>query len=242
MIVLFTDYGVAGPYLGQLQAVLRQQAPDQDVISLIADAPRNNPRASAYLLSATTRCLKEEAIFLSVVDPGVGAFQDEPVILKLDKHWYVGPNNGLFDIVCRGGVQIKCWRIDWRPEVLSDSFHGRDLYAPVAAMLSDGKTPGREIPWRDEHGWPDDLKEVIYIDHFGNAMTGIRAQVLQDNVALKINGHSLAYAKTFSSVPQNAAFWYRNSQGLIEIAVNGGNAAEQLGLQIGSELGFQFPG
>jgi len=240
MIALFTDYGLEGPYLGQVEVVLRQQAPDEEIITLMADAPRNDPKASAYLLSAITCYFDKETIFLSVVDPGVGAFRDEPVILKLNKHWYVGPDNGLFDIVCRRSVQKKCWRIDWRPEMLSNSFHGRDLYAPVAAMLSNDDIPGTEIKWQDRHGWPDDLNEIIYIDHFGNCMTGIRAEALQDNVELKINGRTLAYADTFSSVPQNAAFWYRNSQGLIEIAVNGGSAAEQLDLQIGSGSGLKF--
>ena len=238
MIALFTDYGFKGPYLGQVEAALHRLVPDEKVINLLADAPRNNPRASAYLLAAFSRACPAQpgTIFLSVVDPGVGSFQDQPVVIKANEQWYVGPDNGLFDIVCRRSSDVKCWRIVWRPETLSASFHGRDLYAPAAAMIRNNKTPGEAITWEDRHGWPDDLKEIVYIDHFGNCMTGTRAEMLEDDRVIRVNGNVIQYADTFSSVPRGAAFWYRNSQGLLEIAVNGGSAADQLKLEIGAKL------
>ena len=240
MIALFTDYGLQGPYLGQVEAVLHRLLPAEKVINLLADAPRNNPRASAYLLSAFSRAFAADAqtIFLSVVDPGVGSFQDRPVVLKADRQWYLGPDNGLFDIVCRHSSEVGCRRLDWRPETLSASFHGRDLYAPAAAMIRNNEIPGEAIPWKDRHGWPDDLNEIVYVDHFGNCMTGTRTEILDNTGVIKVNGTSLFYADTFSSVPHGSAFWYGNSQGLIEIAVNAGNAAKQLNLEIGTELGF----
>ena len=173
---------------------------------------------------------------MSVVDPGVGSFQDRPVVIKANGQWYVGPDNGLFDIVCRRSSGVQCWSIDWRPETLSASFHGRDLYAPAAAMVRKNETPGEAITWEDRHGWPDDLNEIVYVDHFGNCMTGIRAEMLDNTNEIQVSGIAIPFAHTFSSVPGGDAFWYRNSQGLIEIAVNGGSAAEQLKLEIGTEL------
>ena len=238
MIALFTDYGLHGPYLGQVQAVLHRLLPGEKIINLLADAPRNNPRASAYLLAAFSRAFGAApgTIFFSVVDPGVGGFQDQPVIIKADSHWYLGPDNGLFDIVCRHSSRVQCWSLDWRPETLSASFHGRDLYAPAAAMIRNNNFPGKEIPWEDRHGWPDDIEEIVYIDHFGNCMTGIRAEMLDTTRVVRVNGAAIVFADTFSSVSNGAAFWYRNSQGLLEIAVNGGSAAEQLNLEIGTGL------
>ena len=238
MIALFTDYGLKGPYLGQVEAALHRLVPDEKVINLLADAPRNNPRASAYLLAAFSRACPAQpgTIFLSVVDPGVGSFQDAPVVIKADEQWYVGPDNGVFDIVCRRNSGVQCWRIDWRPESLSASFHGRDLYAPAAAMIRNNELPGEAITWEDRHGWPDDLNEVVYIDHFGNCMSGIRAEMLDTTRAIQVNGSTVSYADTFSSAPEGTAFWYGNSQGLVEIAVNGGSAAEQMKLEIGDQL------
>ena len=238
MIALFTDYGLHGPYLGQVQAVLHRLLPGEKIINLLADAPRNNPRASAYLLAAFSRAFGAApgTIFFSVVDPGVGSFQDRPVVLKADEQWYLGPDNGLFDIVCRHSSRVQCWSHDWRPEKLSASFHGRDLYAPAAAMIRNNDIPGKEIPWEDRHGWPDDLAEIINVDHFGNCMTGIRAEMLDDINEIQVSGFTITYAHTFSSVPSADVFWYRNSQGLVEIAVNGGSAAEQLNLGIGTQL------
>ena len=238
MIALFTDYGLHGPYLGQVQAVLHRLLPEEKIINLLADAPRNNPKASAYLLAAFSRAFGAApgTIFFSVVDPGVGSFQDRPVVLKAGEQWYLGPDNGLFDIVCRRSSRVQCWSLDWQPESLSASFHGRDLYAPASAMIRKNDIPGKEMLWEDRHGWPDDLREIIYVDRFGNCMTGIRAEALDDINRIQVSGLTIPFAHTFSSVPSGDAFWYRNSQGLVEIAVNGSSAAEQLNLGIGTQL------
>ncbi len=237
MILLFTDYGLQGPYLGQVEAVFYRDARGERVINLVADLPRQNPKACAYLLAALVDEFPEDAIFFCVVDPGVGSFRDQPVILRVNHRWYVGPDNGLFDIVCRHAGQVECWKINWRPKRISDSFHGRDLYAPVVAMLAKGvDIPGEKITWKDQHGWPDEMAEVIYIDTFGNCMTGLRAGSISNNTELRINGLNIPYASTFSAIGQGKAFWYCNSIGLIEISVNQGNAAIELHLSVGSSL------
>jgi S-adenosyl-L-methionine hydrolase (adenosine-forming) len=140
MIVLFTDFGLHGTYTGQLKAVLHQMAPGVPAIDLFADAPVGNPKASAYLLAAYAVWFPVGTVFLCVVDPGVGG-RRPAIVLEADGRWYVGPGNGLFELVLRRAAKTRSWDIDWRPEHLSASFHGRDLFAPVAAMLARGEPP-----------------------------------------------------------------------------------------------------
>jgi len=126
MIVLFTDFGLHGPYTGQMKAVLHQVAPSIPVIDLFSDAPVGNPKASTYLLASYAGCFSAGAVFLCVVDPGVGGARPA-IILEADGRWYVGPGNGLFELVQRRARQARSWDITWKPERLSASFHGRDL-------------------------------------------------------------------------------------------------------------------
>jgi S-adenosylmethionine hydrolase len=237
MIFLFSDYGLEGPYIGQVETVLHQLAPDEKVIQLMADAPRNKPKESAYLLASLVPRIPEGSIIFSVVDPGVGSDEDKPVVLKIDGRWYVGAENGLFDIVVRNSKEIEAFEITWKPKTLSNSFHGRDLYAPVCAMIANNETVSSvSFDWKDKHQWPDDLNEIIYIDHFGNCMTGIRAKSLDKQLVLRIEHQDIINADTFSDVKEGKALWYENSNGLIEIAVNQGTAEDELQLKIGSHI------
>jgi S-adenosylmethionine hydrolase len=242
MIVLFTDFGLAGPYTGQVLAVLQREAPGVPAVSLFADAPAGQPKPSAYLLAAYGAWFPAGTVLLCVVDPGVGGARGA-LIVEAEGRSYVGPDNGLFEIVLRraafAGGAVQCREITWRPAALSASFHGRDLFAPVAARLARGETPEavarREVPIRFAE-WPDDLAEIVYIDHYGNAMTGMRGDVVAATARLACNGLTVAPARTFSAVPPGTPFWYINSNGLVEIAVNGGRADRKLGLSIGCEV------
>ena len=135
MIALFTDFGLHGPYTGQMKAVLHQMAPGIPIIDLFADAPVGNPKASAYLLAAYAAWLPVRTVFLCVVDPGVGGTRPA-IFIEADGRWYIGPGNGLFELIQRRARETHSWDIDWKPKHLSASFHGRDLFAPVAAMLA----------------------------------------------------------------------------------------------------------
>lgn len=240
MIFLFTDYGLEGPYIGQVESVLHHHAPKAKVINLMADAPRNNPKASAYLLASLVHQIPIGSIIFCVVDPGVGSDKDKPTAIKIDGRWFVGPDNGLFDIVAKHGKEILAWHITWSPEILSSSFHGRDLYAPVCAMLENKEQiPGVRVGWTDKHQWPDDLNEVIYIDHFGNCMTGIRADSIGMETILKIDNHEITNAGTFSDVNTGEAFWYENSNGLVELAVNLANASKAFNIKIAKKIIFK---
>ena len=240
MIALFTDYGLQGPYIGQVLSVLSRIAPEEKVITLFSDLPRQNQKAAAYLLPRCIRSFTEETIFFCVVDPGVGSFRDDPVVLRVDQHWYVGPNNGLFNLLVRHAGSVECWKINWRPEKLSKSFHGRDLYAPICGMIANGlDIPGEKIDWEDNYGWPDNLHQVIYIDAFGNCMVGIGIDNEDVQKDITIHQHVVPHATTFSDVPTGEAFWYENSLGLMEIAVNQGNAQAKLNISVGDVITVQ---
>jgi len=235
MIVLFTDFGVNAPYVGQMKAVLAREAPDAAVIDLFHDVPPFRPMHAAYLLPAYINEFPVGTIFLCVVDPGVGGSR-KPVVVRADGRWFVGPDNGLFNEVARRAMRLNWWDISWRPEHLSASFHGRDLFSPVAAGLANSQeVPGDPVNPADRiHAdWPQDLFEIVYIDRFGNAVTGARGSAVAADAMLSVKGHILEWARTFSDAPVGAGFWYENANGLIEIAANQSSAAEVFKLEVG---------
>ena len=249
MIVLVTDFGSSGPYVGQMRAVLERRALGVPVVELFSDAPAFDPRATAYLLAAYTAESMAGDVFLCVVDPGVGGAR-RPLVLQADGRWFVGPDNGLFAIVARRADAARVWEITWRPDGLSSTFHGRDLFAPVAALLAGGAPGGAAVPGEPpgvplttadiaRPDWPDDLAVVVYVDHFGNAMTGLRAAGLAPAARPRVGDEVLERAQTFSDRPPGTAFWYENANGLVEIAVNQGRADAALGLAVGDPVAVE---
>ena len=238
MILLFTDFGLAGPYTGQMQAVLQRDAPGIPVVSLFANAPAGQPQPCAYLLAAYAAWFPPGTVLLCVVDPGVGSDR-RAVIAEADGRFYIGPDNGLFELVLRRAARPRMWEIGRTPAPLSVSFHGRDLGAPVAARLARGdpiEILGRPVAIEPRPDWPDDLPEIVYIDCYGNALTGLRGEGVNPKAKLRAGGKAIAPARIFSAVPPGQAFWYVNSNGLAEIAVNCGRADTALKLRIGSPL------
>ena len=238
MLVIVSDFGVEGPYLGQVRAVLHQHAPGVPVIDLFNDLPAFDIRSAAYLLPAYTRDFPADTVFVCVVDPGVGGTR-RPAIVRADGHWFVGPDNGLFHVLGQRAGRLEWWDITWRPATLSASFHGRDLFAPVAAGLARGNLPAAdkvEPAWQRLRDWPDEYWAVSYIDRYGNAMTGVRAMSVDCRDELIVSGRVLRHARTFGEVLEGEAFWYENANGLVEIAVNRGSAARILKLAPGAEI------
>lgn len=235
MIVLFTDFGLEGPYVGQMKAVLAREAPGVAVIDLFSNAPRFAPRASAYLLAAYATEFPAGTVFLAVVDPGVGTDRRVPVVVEADGRWFIGPGNGIFNVVAQRAAQLRAQAITWAPARLSASFHGRDLFAPVAACIARGDTVSGNPLTDWVLPWPEELPEVVYIDHFGNALTGIRAASVGSE-HIELNGRRISRARTFGDVAPGSAFWYENANGLVEIAVNQGPADVLLGLGIGTPI------
>lgn len=239
-IVLFTDFGAADLYVGQVKAVLERDAPGTPVIDLLNDAPAFAVRAAAHLLASLVPSFPQGSVFVAVVDPGVGSAR-LPLAVHADGYRFVGPDNGLLSVFAARAHDTRVSRIAWTPERLSSSFHGRDLFAPVAARLAAGRVPDSWLAPVDalsvDFG-PGDLGEVVYVDHYGNAMTGLRAASAPRDAELVVAGRRLSYARTFSAAGDGVPFWYDNSQGLVEIATNRGSAARELGLGIGTPVAW----
>jgi S-adenosylmethionine hydrolase len=237
MIFLFTDFGAADLYVGQVKAVLAERAPGVPVIDLLHEAPAFNVKASAHLLAALAARVPRGGVVLAVVDPGVGGPR-APVAVVADGRWFVGPDNGLLSVVVARAKKRGTFAIGWRPAQLCDSFHGRDLFAPVAAMLARGdrRTPKLEKTALSVDFGAQDLGEVIYVDHFGNLVTGLRAQSVPRDRELLINGRAVRYARVFCEVAPGEVFWYENSLGLVELAANCASAEQELGFKPGNRL------
>lgn len=237
MLVLFTDFGWNGPYVGQMKAVLTEHAIHVPVIDLMHDVPSFDIQSSSYLLASLIDAFPKSTVFLCVVDPGVGSLRI-PCVYKCDDYWFVGPDNGLFNIVLNHAKSVSKWKIIWRPENLSVSFHGRDLFAPVAAEIAAGNIDKNKLSQLDvsSNTWPDSLNTIIYIDHYGNCMTGINEHAIDWSATLKVKAYNINYSRVFSDVKQGEAFWYFNSNGLCEIAVNMGSAKDYFGLNVGDQV------
>lgn len=237
-ICLFTDFGAADLYVGQVKAVLDARAPGVRVIDLLHDAPAFNVTAAAHLLAALISRMPPGQVVLGVVDPGVGTDRDA-VAVHADAHWYVGPDNGLFSVLTARATRCEIWRVIALPADASPSFHGRDVFAPMVAAIASrrfpdsGVAPASRLAVELDSG---DLPEVIHVDHYGNAWTGLRAAGVAPTRRLDVAGREVPHARVFGAVPAGAAFWYENSSGLVEVAVNLGSAARALGLAVGTPV------
>lgn len=241
MIATFTDFGVSGPYLGQVHAVLHREAPGIPVVDIFPDLPTFNIRAAAYLLPAYSQYLPENSVSVCVVDPGVGTDR-RATVLRSGGRWYVGPDNGLFSVLARRAGDTQAFIIDWRPGQLSSSFHGRDLFAPLAAKLARGEPPpGEQIAPAGlvTPDWPEDLAEIVYLDYFGSAITGLRASGITTDDIIEVAGKSCEFRRTFGEAQRCTPFWYQNSNGLVEIALAEGHAVNELGLAVGTAVRLQ---
>ena len=153
---------------------------------------------------------------------------------------------GLVWDCCDARCSANQW---WWSRGPAETFHGRDLFAPVAARLARGETPAPDnkdnADFKDSPldglrrpDWPDDLAEIIYIDDFGNAMTGMRAETVSGETELTVGGAAVRKARRFSDVSEGEAFFYENANGLLEISVNRGRADNLLKLSVGSQVKF----
>jgi S-adenosyl-L-methionine hydrolase (adenosine-forming) len=239
VIVLFTDFGVRDPYVGQVKARLAEFAPAQQVVDLLHEVPDFNPHAGAHLLAAFATNFPAGSVFMAVVDPGVGTPRDAVVVLAGGR-WFVGPDNGLLSIVAARNSDTRIWRIIWQPEAMSKTFHGRDLFPLVAAEIAVGKVPTDKLAQIDRLSVEfdaGDLPRVIYIDHFGNAWTGVRG--VPKDAHISAAGERFRHSESFGFVGKGEGFWFINSVGLLELAVNRGSAATTYGLKVGDPVQVQ---
>lgn len=235
MIVLFTDFGANDPYAGQVKARIAEYAPGQQVVDLLHQAPDYNAHAGAHLVAAFAPTFPPGSVFVCVVDPGVGTLRDGVVVMAGGR-WFVGPDNGLLSVAAARQVDTKIWRIHWQPEHASNTFHGRDIFAVIAALIAKGEFPADTLIEKaklDVEFDAGNLNRIIYIDHFGNAWTGLRRAEIPLSSRLMTGNSEFRHAETFGFVSKGEGFWFVNSVGLLELAINRGNAAAKLGLNVG---------
>ena len=216
--------------------MLAARAAGVPVIDGLHDAPDFAIAPAAHLLAALASQYPKKSIVLAVVDPGVGGRRDA-IVARIDGRGYVAPDNGLLSVLWQRARRRECWRVTWRPARLSASFHGRDLFAPVAAALARNRVPRSWLAKKEGPGVlldPRELAEVIYIDHYGNAVTGLRAARLSTEAKFLVGKRVLSHARSFEDA--SGPFWYENSMGLVEIACPRGSAARRLGVAVGSRI------
>lgn len=250
IITLTTDFGDHDPYVGIMKGVILGVAPRAAIVDFTHQVPPQNISEAAFVLESARPYFPEGTAHLAVVDPGVGS-ERRPILVTTSRESYVGPDNGLFSFaLALPGAQA--WLLDrsefWLPDV-SRTFHGRDIFAPVAAHLALGVPPSdlgsplpdpvrlpRPQPERTRNG--EITGHVIHVDRFGNLMTDIPGQWLAGREwTCEISGVLLrGPAPTYASVPRGELLLLVSSNGTAEIAAREANAAERLRARSGTRV------
>ncbi|OPX20141.1 MAG: hypothetical protein BZ151_05345 [Desulfobacca sp. 4484_104] len=247
LITLLTDFGSQDGYVGVVKGVILGINPRATLVDLSHDLPPQDVIAAALVLQAAQPYFPPETIHLAVVDPGVGTARRALALRVRDQFW-VGPDNGLFHLVLEGqrGFQAVCLENSayFLPQV-SATFHGRDVFAPVAAHLSTGVSlsefgPPLTDPVRLHLPVPAISSqllrgEVIHVDHFGNLISNIRFSELEiwrqgRSLEVLVGGHHrVRLVRTYGSGAPGELIALEGSYGYLEIACVQGNAAQLLG-------------
>jgi hypothetical protein len=252
VISLTTDFGLADGYVGIMKGVILRIAPHVCFVDLSHEIAPQDVRQAAQVLARAAPFFPAATIHLAVVDPGVGSAR-RPLLVTTQAAAYVGPDNGIFSsALSQPGVQA--WVLDqprfWLSPV-SGTFHGRDLFAPIAAHLANGvlaQQLGRLIadPVRLELPEPHRRSdgrlggEIISIDRFGNLISNIPAAwVAEGNWRCRIAGESAPLVNAYAEVSDGALAALVGSDGVVEVAVRNGNAAQRLGVGIGTGIELQ---
>lgn len=256
-ITFLSDYGHADDFVGVCHGVIAGLAPDVRVIDLSHGIPRHDVRTGALILRrALPYC--PPGVHLAVVDPEVGGERAAIAVRTADEdRILVGPDNGLLSLAARrfgGAIEaVDIAHSPFRLEPTSKTFHGRDVFAPVAARLAAGAVLGEagvpidpdeitqiEMPLAHVDGG-ELLAHAIGFDRFGN----VTLDVEHDEIAgfglklgqqVDVGGHSVLYATTFAEVPTGAALLYEDAYRTLSLAVNRGSAAELFGLTLDAEV------
>lgn len=237
-VVLFTDFGPASLYVGQVELAVEFVTPGLRVVHLFHEAPSYEVEASAHLLDALVTRLPRGHVVVAVVDPGVGGPR-RGCVVQAGGTCLVGPDNGLLSLTAQRYGAYEVWHLPEPGPEVAPTFHGRDVFAPAAAHIAAGRGDILgliESDTLDVLLSPADLAQIIHVDPYGNAYTGLRARHLPAGAILEVGGRHLTRARVFADRPPGEAFFYENSIGLVEIAVARGHAAERLGLRVGSPV------
>ncbi|HIK54866.1 MAG TPA: SAM-dependent chlorinase/fluorinase [Synechococcales cyanobacterium M55_K2018_004] len=260
MITLLTDFGTRDIYVGVMKGAIAQINPALQVVDLTHEIPPQDLFAARFNLMSAFPYFPLGTIHVAVVDPGVGGAR-RAIALQLQTAFLVGPDNGIFSGILEQHPAIAAVELTnpsyWRTSSPSSTFHGRDIFAPVGAHLASGvplSALGRAIApdslvslplYPCEPTAAGTMGTVQYIDQFGNLITNIPASLVSDSCqgdkvthswCIQLATTTIPAATTYAAVPQGAPLALIGSHGWVEIAINGGNAQQKLGLCVGDRL------
>ncbi len=248
-VAFLSDFGSRDAFVGIVKGVVLSRCADLSIIDICHEVLPQNVEQGAYLLGTCSGYFPPGTVFLAVVDPGVGGQRRALAVAGRD-YFYVGPDNGLFSrLWARDEIQLA---IEIQPSQytlagVSATFHGRDLYAPVAAHLAAGldirelgqpctdlvRLPSVARDWREA----SNELQVIHVDTFGNLITDLSRQ--DDNpplLGVQVGGTLIPLVRTYGDVPAGEPLAYWGSSGYLEVGVNCGSAAGRFELAIGARL------
>lgn len=241
IITLTTDFAT-DLYVGQMKGIILSINPFAKLIDLTHRIKSYSVIEAAFFIGQVCKAFPEGAVHTVVVDPGVGS-EREAIILSTEKYFYVGPDNGVFHFVIQDEKIKKVFQIDKKLfKDAAPTFHGRDIFAPVAAFLSKGENP-------EKFGSPiekEKLKKIslpseviLYIDEFGNIITNIRKEFpLGEKLIVEYKGKKITatFARIFSDVKEGEYVVLKGSSGYLEVDRNRASAAESLDASTGEKI------
>lgn len=252
-IVLLTDFGTKDWFVASMKGVILGIYPSAAIVDITHEIPQGDIRAAAFALFASYRFFPENTVFTVVVDPGVGS-KRKAIVADTGTYQFIAPDNGVLSFALREHADVVVREIKndtFFRKPVSSTFHGRDIFATVSAHLLKGVDPDEMGPVVKKWitiDWPDlSIADnevsgaVIYIDHFGNAFTNITVESIKHLIKPSCffapdNAGPLPLVHYYEEVAHGKACALVNSAGYIEIAVNGGNAAQQYSLSTGSPV------
>jgi S-adenosylmethionine hydrolase len=249
VITLTTDFGLSDPYVAMLKGVILSINSVARLVDISHHISAGSIGEAAYLIREAAPFFPKGTVHVAVVDPGVGT-ERRPIAIQTASHFFVGPDNGVFWPAVRQEAQAKVFHLTERAYFLSRitrTFHGREIFAPVAAHLSLGVDPARmgavitdpvpsDLPEpfeKDDHLYG----EIIRIDHFGNLITNIHAHALgqflkSSDPFIRVGHFNLKRLReTYAHAGKGEPLALINSAGFLEIAVNRGRASEAVGVR-----------
>lgn len=255
-IVLLTDFGFRDSYVGVMKGVIRTVCRSAEIIDLSHNIMPQDVAEAAFVLSASYRYFPPETIFTCVVDPGVGT-ERSVLCMRSGGQVFLAPDNGLLSIIEdeRGREEVRrVTNSDYFLEEPSYTFHGRDIFAPVAAYLAGGLEPSELGP---KHRYIRNLRlpkpvraadgslrgEIIYIDKFGNLITNVRGSTVEgsfgdeQSVEVQVKRREVeGLSRAYADKEEGELVALVGSSGYMEVAVNQGSAAELLGCEKGDSV------
>ena len=250
LITLLTDFGLQDHYVAGMKGVILDITPQAVIVDMCHDVPARDIWAAGFLLHAAYASFPSHTIHLCVVDPGVGTAR-RPIIVTTEHHWFVAPDNGLLSLVYEREKEFHVFEVTaehYFRKPLSRTFHGRDLFAPVAAWLARGIEPvhfGNEVSDPIRLDWPrvhraadnEFVGAIQHVDRFGNLVTNFPAQdmetvVERGNLSFQYlikEQQVCSFYRAYAEAPPGKIFAISGSSGYVEFSVRDGSAAAAIG-------------